>query len=152
MQSGEIRPPSFDERLYRDALGRFPTGVVVVSTIGNCGEWLGITVSSFNSVSLTPPLVLFSISRHAISFQAWRKVDRFVINVLNEDQEELSNRFAQSKGEKWNGINRMTTRSGLPMIWVVRFQLLLRLLAHDYKERWAALCEPQFFISCRDTP
>ena len=68
------------EREFRAALGEFPTGVVVVSATAPAGDWLGMTVSSFNSVSLDPPLVMFSIARRALSFAAWHEVDRFAVN------------------------------------------------------------------------
>ena len=105
-----------DELAFRDALGQFPTGVVIVSTVTDTGEWLGMTVSSFNSISLSPPLVLFSVARRALSFSAWRSADRFAISVLSEDQEELSNRFARSKGEKWEGLESTVTRTLLPLL------------------------------------
>jgi flavin reductase (DIM6/NTAB) family NADH-FMN oxidoreductase RutF len=107
---------AFTERQFRDALGRFPTGVVIVSSVAQSGEWLGITVSSFNSVSLSPPLVLFSIARHAVSFDAWRNVPRFAVGVLDEHQEELSNRFARSMGEKWKGLSPIMGSTGLPLL------------------------------------
>jgi flavin reductase (DIM6/NTAB) family NADH-FMN oxidoreductase RutF len=105
-----------DERRFRDALGHFPTGVAVISTVSQSGEWLGMTVSSFNSISLTPPLVMFCIAKRAISFAAWSTITRFAVSILEEGQEELSNRFARSKGEKWKGLNPVLTASGIPMV------------------------------------
>ena len=64
----------FDERRFRDALGAFATGVAVVTGLTETGERAGMTVSSFNSVSLTPPLVLFSVARRARSFDAWTRM------------------------------------------------------------------------------
>lgn len=107
---------AFSEREFRNALGEFPTGVAVVSAVAPGGGLLGMTVSSFNSVSLDPPLVMFSVARRALSFAAWHAVDRFAVNLLAESQEELSNRFARSKGVKWTGLSAVATRLGLPVL------------------------------------
>jgi flavin reductase (DIM6/NTAB) family NADH-FMN oxidoreductase RutF len=107
---------SFDDRHFRDALGQFPTGVAIVSAVAASGDWLGITVSSFNSVSLSPPLVLFNLARLAASFAAWRNVPHFAIGVLNENQEDLSNRFARPGGEKWKGMTSLIGRTGVPIL------------------------------------
>ena len=89
---------TLDTRRFRNALAQFATGVTIVTTITPEGERLGMTISSFNSLSLDPPLVLFSIVRNANSFTGWQKAERYAINVLNEDQEDLSNRFARARG------------------------------------------------------
>jgi 4-hydroxyphenylacetate 3-hydroxylase, reductase component len=107
---------SFDERAFRDALGVFPTGVAVVTAYSATGERLGLTVNSFNSVSLSPPLVLFCVSRAAYNFTAWQRVERYAINVLNEDQELMSNRFARGLGEKWDGISLLPGETGAPLL------------------------------------
>jgi flavin reductase (DIM6/NTAB) family NADH-FMN oxidoreductase RutF len=106
----------FDERAFRDALSVFPTGVAVVTAISDAGERLGLTVSSFNSVSLSPPLVLFSVSRAAYGFAAWQRVDRYAVNILNEDQEIMSNRFARAMGEKWEGVSVLPGETGVPIL------------------------------------
>lgn len=106
----------FESRRLRDALGQFPTGVVIITALAASGERLGMTVSSFNSVSLDPPLVLFSVHRQANSFAAWQQVPCYAINVLNEEQEELSNRFARAKGEKWTGLSPLAGATGVPVL------------------------------------
>jgi flavin reductase (DIM6/NTAB) family NADH-FMN oxidoreductase RutF len=106
----------FDSRRFRDALGQFPTGIVVVTADAPSGERIGMTVSSFNSVSLDPPLVLFSVLRRANSFAAWQGVTRYAINVLSEEQEELSNRFARAMGDKWVGLPPLRGEAGLPIL------------------------------------
>ena len=73
---------TFVQRTFRDALGLFPTGVAVVTTITREGTRLGTTVSSFNSVSLSPPLVLFSIARSSNSFAFWGEAETYAINIL----------------------------------------------------------------------
>jgi flavin reductase (DIM6/NTAB) family NADH-FMN oxidoreductase RutF len=107
---------SFDERAFRDALSVFPTGVAVVTAFSDAGERLGLTVSSFNSVSLSPPLVQFSVSRAAYGFAAWQRVDRYAVNILNEDQEIMSNRFARVLGEKWEGVSVLPGETGVPIL------------------------------------
>ncbi|MGA8591900.1 MAG: flavin reductase family protein, partial [Pseudolabrys sp.] len=105
-----------DSRRVRDALGQLPTGVTIIRTVTTGGDRLGMTISSFNSLSLEPPLVLFSIWREANSFVAWQQVERHAINVLSEDREELSNKFARAKGEKWIGQTVLSGETGLPLL------------------------------------
>jgi len=107
-------PMSFDERRFRNALGAFPTGVAIVTGKTQEGERLGMTVSSFNSVSIAPPLVLFSVARHARSFFAWCLLQRYAINILSQEQEQLSNRFARSLDDKWSGVIVAEGDNGLP--------------------------------------
>ncbi len=87
----------------REALGNFVTGVTVITT-RNDGELHGLTANSFTSVSLDPPLVLFSLSRTADCFDAFERTGAFVINVLRSDQEALSSRFATKDIDKWTGV------------------------------------------------
>ena len=79
-----------DSRRFRNALGQFPTGVVVATARTAAGQLIGMTMSSFNSVSLDPPLILFSVLRQAHSFAVWQGIDRYAINVLNEEQTQVS--------------------------------------------------------------
>jgi flavin reductase (DIM6/NTAB) family NADH-FMN oxidoreductase RutF len=100
---------TFTERQFRDALGLFPTGVAVVTTTSPDGLPVGTTVSSFNSVSLSPPLVLFSVSRSALAFPVWDTAEHYAVNLLREEQSQLSTRFARAGGDKWQSVN---TKSG----------------------------------------
>lgn len=99
-----MRITEFNERTLRNALGSFATGVTIVTTKQEGGEPLGLTVSSFNAVSLTPPLVLFSVGNKALGFSAWKNAKKYVINILGEDQRELSNRFGRPSGDKWTDL------------------------------------------------
>ena len=96
-------PPPFSHKELREALGLFPTGVAIITTIVDSIP-IGTTVSSFNSVSLDPPLVLFSIAKNAAALNAWKIANEFAINLLGEDQSQLSNRFARPLTDKWDGI------------------------------------------------
>lgn len=107
---------SFDNRRFRDALGAFPTGVAIVTAATADGERLGMTVSSFNSVSIAPPLVLFSVTRRANSFEAWTKVGRYAVNILSAQQEDLSNRFARPLADKWSGLTVLDGETGVPVL------------------------------------
>lgn len=91
--------PEFSERDLRDALGRFATGVTVVTTMTPTGP-LGITANSFASVSLAPPLVLWSPARHSRRFPAFEAASHFAVHVLSADQRPLAEGFARA-GEGW---------------------------------------------------
>jgi flavin reductase (DIM6/NTAB) family NADH-FMN oxidoreductase RutF len=93
-----------DWRAFRQALGQFPTGVCVV-TCAVAGTRLGMTMSSFNSLSLDPPLVLFSIDRRSSSLHLWEQAKGYAINVLAENQKDISNRFSRSLSNKWEGTS-----------------------------------------------
>lgn len=105
-----IEPGSF-----RRALGCFPTGVAIVTTVAE-NEPAGMTVNSFSSVSLTPPLVQFSVDRRAHSLDIWRKTDHFAIHVLAEEHVDLSNRFAKSLGDKWGDLDVGRSAGGAPLL------------------------------------
>ena len=83
-----------DNRSLRDALGRFATGVAVVTAIDPDGRPIGLTVNSFSAVSLDPALVLWCLDNGSVNLGAFRRASHHVINILSADQEDLSNRFA----------------------------------------------------------
>src|SRR4051794_26359907 len=90
----------FDQRDFRNALGTFGTGVTVITTRDDSGRLYGVTVSSFNSVSLAPPLILWSQSCSAPSNRAFQKAHHVVVNVLAAHQSDLSDRFARPNPDK----------------------------------------------------
>jgi flavin reductase (DIM6/NTAB) family NADH-FMN oxidoreductase RutF len=94
---------AFDTRAFRQALGHFPTGVCVVTSVFE-GVALGMTVSSFNSLSLDPPLILFSIDGRAPSLPQWERARGYAVNVLAENQKDVADRFAKSRSKKWEGV------------------------------------------------
>lgn len=106
----------FDTTDLRRALGRFGTGVTIVSTLGADGVPVGVTANSFSSVSLDPPIVLWSLRRHSPSLAAFDSAGRFVINVLALDQLELSRRFASSLPDKFAGVECRPGVAGLPVL------------------------------------
>ena len=98
--NSQARGGAVSPRVLRDIFALFPTGVVIVTAVGEDGVHLGATLSSFNSVSLDAPLVLFSMARSARSFEAWRAARTFAVNILCEDQQGLSSQFARSDSDK----------------------------------------------------
>ena len=94
----------FSARDFRDALGLFATGVAVATAShDNCRA--GITINSFASVSLTPPLVLFSAAKSLNSREIFERAQGFAINVLRADQAQLSARFARAGEDKWTAVD-----------------------------------------------
>lgn len=90
---------SLDSRAFRDALGQFATGVAVVTVKTPQGETVGLTINSFASVSLDPPLVLWSLDRSSDRFQAFMDADHFAVNILSDECLALSQRLSR-KGER----------------------------------------------------
>ena len=109
-------PASFDPRQLRNVLGTFVTGVTVVTTRDAAGAAHGVTANSFSSVSLDPPLVLWSQSLSSKSYPAFHDSDRFVVNILADDQVAISNHFAKSKEDKFSGIEHATGLGGVPVL------------------------------------
>ena len=104
-----------DQRSFRSALSQFPTGVTVVTAPNADGDPLAMTVSSFNAVSLDPPLVLFSVRRTAYSLPTLLAAEHFAVSVLRGDQTELSARFARPEGSKWAGLEPRIGATGCPL-------------------------------------
>jgi len=111
-----VPEPEFDEADFRRALSQFATGVTVITTRDEQGGFVGLTASSFNSVSLTPPLVLWSLSAGARTMPLFRANSHYVINVLAADQMELCKRFAYGKGDRFAGVDYTLGQSGLPVL------------------------------------
>jgi len=106
----------FDSRDLRRVLGTFVTGVTVVTTTDDEGGFHGVTANSFSSVSLDPPLVLWSQAVKTHSHPVFFKAERFAVNILAEDQVELSNRFAKSSREKFAGLEVDVGLGGIPLL------------------------------------
>ena len=90
-----------DARDFRTALGCFPTGVCLITALGPDGQRVGLTANSFSSVSLDPPMVLWSLARTAASAPVFRDAEYFAINVLAQGDEEISSHFAKSGPDKF---------------------------------------------------
>ena len=107
---------SHDSRQLRNALGRFPTGVTVITTRGPDGKREGLTANSFSALSLDPPLVLWSIVRKSASLPGFLASGRFAINVLASDQSHLSHRFAKPSDDKFAGLELLEGLGGSPLL------------------------------------
>jgi 3-hydroxy-9,10-secoandrosta-1,3,5(10)-triene-9,17-dione monooxygenase reductase component len=105
-----------DPTSFRMALGQFATGVTVVTTRDASGRPLGLTVSAFCSVSLHPPLVLVCIDHHSEINAGMRESGQFAVNVLAEDQEDVSRRFAAPGRAKSDGFPFVEGKHGLPLV------------------------------------
>jgi len=106
----------FDRRDFRRALGQFATGVTVVTAKASDGRNLGVTVNSFSSVSLNPPLILWSLSRQAACFQDFLSVTHFVVNVLEAKQHHLSRQFSTPVPDKFAGVDFEEGMAGVPVL------------------------------------
>lgn len=101
---------------FRAALGRFASGVTVVTTKDNSGKLFGITVSAFCSVSLEPPLVLVCIEKRAGSHHAFQESEAFVVNILSEAQQSVSNHFASHIDDKFADFEYNLGIADLPVL------------------------------------
>ena len=107
---------SIDPTLLRRAFGAFVTGVTIITTRTASGEPVGLTVNSFNAVSLSPPLALWSLSRGSASFDAFVQASHFVVHVLAADQMALSQRFAKTGGDKFAGLTWRKALADVPLL------------------------------------
>lgn len=104
-----------DASLFRSVLGRFASGVTIVTAVDQHGNSHGMTVSAFSSLSLEPPLVLVCIDNAATMSPLMATTERFAVNILDSEQEELSRRFA-SQDDRFAGIGFSPSPSGAPLL------------------------------------
>ncbi|MFJ6748345.1 flavin reductase family protein [Streptomyces sp. NPDC091266] len=108
---------AFRPEEFRKALGRFATGVVVLTALpASGGPPAGLAVNSFTSVSLEPPLVLFCVGHHSTSWPRIRDAGRFHVHILAENQRRISARFATSRADKFSGVDWTLAENGIPVI------------------------------------
>ena len=123
---------SISKEEFRAALGRFASGVTIVTTRDREGSLHGLTISAFSSVSLEPALVLVCIDKYAGSHHAFENGGAFVINILREDQQAISNQFASRLPDKFTGINYRLGIEDLPVLEDALVNLECRQInAHD---------------------
>lgn len=104
-----------DPRALRNALGRFATGVTVITTRTDSGKMEGMTANSFSALSLDPPLVLWSIRNQAPSLPSFLESGRFAVNILSCEQREVSSHFATPQAEKFEGLDYVIGEGGCPI-------------------------------------
>ncbi|MBK17436.1 MAG: flavin reductase [Rhodospirillaceae bacterium] len=107
---------TIDPKEFRNTVGCFATGITVITTVDVDGAPIGLTANSFTSVSLDPPMVLFCLDRNVASFDFFAVDKPFAVNILASDQMDVSNRFAKSGPEKWDGFEYDTWGSGVPIL------------------------------------
>jgi flavin reductase (DIM6/NTAB) family NADH-FMN oxidoreductase RutF len=112
----QARPPSFSIAEFRAALGMFATGVTIVTARAADGALIGLTANSFNSVSLDPPLVLWSLARSAASMAALSTGSHYAINILATSQKDLAERFATKDIDRWADVAYTEGVGGAPVL------------------------------------
>lgn len=119
-----MQQSNIDPKALRNALGTFTTGVTIITTRDGEGEAVGLTANSFNSVSLDPPLVLWSLAKTALSVPAFKAATHWNVHVLSAQQQELSNRFAAKGEDKFSGLELDEGVSNAPLLQdcTARFQ------------------------------
>ncbi|MDT8991868.1 flavin reductase family protein [Curvibacter sp. APW13] len=108
--------PPLSSQSFRAALGMFATGVTIVTARRVDGGLVGLTANSFNSVSLSPALVLWSLARSAGSFEAFRNGEHYAINILGADQQDLARRFSEKIPDRFDGVPWQPGLGGAPLI------------------------------------
>lgn len=116
MNATGTQKSTIDPRELRRALGCFPTGVAIVTTLGSEGAPIGLTVSSFNSVSVDPPLILWSLTTRASSLSSFKAHGAFAVNVLAAEQEPLCRHFSTATGDRFAGIDWRPGIDGIPVL------------------------------------
>ena len=106
----------FDPQAFRNALGSFATGVTIVTARDAAGVPVGLTANSFNSVSLDPPMVLWSLSLHSGSLPTFRDAEMWAVHILAADQQAMSDRFATPAIDKFAGLDLSDGPEGAPLI------------------------------------
>ena len=114
--SGRAQAPLFTKQEFRVALGMFATGVTIVTARDAAGAPVGLTANSFNSVSLDPPLVLWSLSRQAGSMSAFTAGSHYAVHILAADQRALAERFAQRHADRFEGLDVAEGAGGAPLL------------------------------------
>lgn len=116
----------------RRIMGHFATGVTVITTASKAGQIFGLTANAFTSVSLVPPLCLVCVDKNAESYPAFQELGSFTVNILADDQEELSRRFAVSGGDKFTGVAHRLGANGAPILQNVLGYLECKIIsAHE---------------------
>jgi len=104
-----------DPKAFRRALGNFATGVTIITTRGADGTNIGVTASSFNSLSMDPPLILWSSIKETPSCKVFEAASHFAVNILASDQMEMSNHFARQQEDKFDGVEWEAGLGGAPI-------------------------------------
>lgn len=107
---------TIDPATFRTVMGHYPTGVCVITSRSEAGSAIGMTVGSFTSVSLDPPLIGFLPDRKSASWAAIGATGRFCVNILADDQEQLCRRFSGPEADRFVDVVHRSSASGLPVL------------------------------------
>lgn len=105
-----------DEHIFKQCLGCFATGVTVVTYVDNIGKNHGITINSFASLSLDPPLILFNLAKDSNNYDIFKTATKFTVNILSELQLNISKHFAFAKADKWQNIEFLIGKNNCPIL------------------------------------
>lgn len=105
-----------EPKKLRNLLGQYATGVTIITTRGQDGRKIGMTANSFSSLSLDPPLILWSLSKTAPSLPDFNAADHFAIHMLAQEHHALSNHFARGSADKFEGIAHANSEEGIPLL------------------------------------
>lgn len=112
----QTRPAAFSSDAFRRVCGRFATGVSIASVLDGAGTPRGLTVSSFTSVSLEPPLILICLGHAVTHLEDFRRARYFGISILGHEQRATSERFAQRGHDRFDGVDWRAGETGVPLI------------------------------------
>lgn len=113
---GKTEIKTIDDRAFRNIVGNFCTGVTIITTQNDSSQPIGFTANSFTSLSLNPKLVLFNIDKKSTSYTAFVSADHFAINILSDDQIDLSKQFSKSGVERFEGVAYTKDVTGSPIL------------------------------------
>ncbi len=109
-------PALFDQKAFRSALGTFVTGVTIITTRDANGQPAGLTANSFNSVSLDPPMVLWSLALNSTNLDAFRQASHWAVHILAAGQEALSTQFATRESDRFHNVPTTPGPAGIPLL------------------------------------
>lgn len=111
-----ILPTPIDPLAFRNALGSFATGVTIITTRDAAGKAVGITANSFSSVSLDPPLVLWSVGKNSSGFDVFSVASHFAIHILHSEQQPLSRTFSNKHVDKFAEVEHVVGAGNTPLL------------------------------------
>lgn len=123
------RPRTLDDQAFRDTLGRFASGVTVMTLRDQSGVDRGMTATAFSSLSLDPPLILVCVGKAASIAPSLASATHFAVHVLAADQEALARKFAEKEGDRFGGLSARRGVEGLPLLDGVLATLQCRITA-----------------------
>lgn len=142
-----------DGKALREALGHFATGITIVTTNNSSGAPTGMTVNSFNSLSLDPPLILWSVGRKSGMYDVFSKAGHFAVHILNENQGDLCYLFASKENDRFSQVKTESGIEDLPLLteYTARFQCKV-VNRHDGGDHMLLIGEVLDIETCEGEP